>query len=170
MCDPVTGMMVVSTMLMGVGMVQQSSAANKQGKYQEKVGKQNAMIQNRIAEDAIKRGEHEEHMVRMRTAQRIGSQRAQMAASGLDTSVGDPVDILADTAEFGELDALTARGNAQREAFGYQSKATDSLTQARLDRASGRNTATATLLSGASNIAGSWATFGQAAGWGQAKT
>ena len=43
-----------------------------------------------------------------------------MAANGVDLSSGSPLDILGDTAMYGELDALTIRSNAEREAYGYR--------------------------------------------------
>lgn len=72
------------------------------------------------AKDAIARGAQEESKFRQGVRGLIGSQRAGFAAGNIDVSYGSAVDVQAESAFMGELDALTIRTNAAREAWGYR--------------------------------------------------
>ena len=91
----------------------------QQGKYEAEVAGQNAQLASKAAGDALQRGKEDAAAARMRVRAIIGAQRAKYAASGAELS-GTPVDVLADTAQLGELDALTIENNAAREAYGYR--------------------------------------------------
>lgn len=126
------------------------------GKYNEKIAKNNAVISRQMAADAITRGKRAEDAHRMKVASMKSSQAAKASAAGLDIGSGSMSDILADTAMMGELDALTIRSNAEREAYGHQVGATNFLAQGRLDRATGRNQAIGTILNTGSKVASQW--------------
>jgi hypothetical protein len=86
-----------------------------------------------------------------------------LAASGVEVDDGSALDILGDTAELGELDALTIRSNAEREAYDYKVAAMNQGAQAGINRVSGQNAASAgrygamtSLLSGAGSISDKW--------------
>jgi len=98
----------------------------------------NAQIAEVQAQDAILRGQDQEAQVRLGTKGLIGAQRAGFAGQGLDISVGSPVNVTADTAYLGELDALTVRANAAREAWGYQVEAADRRMAAGIARKGGQ--------------------------------
>jgi hypothetical protein len=149
MCDPATALVVASTAVTAYGQYEQ-------GEYQSKVARNNAIIQDRLAKDAVKRGEVSEQRHRLKVAQMKGKQRAKLAASGVDLSSGSASQILTDTAEFGELDALTIRSNAEREAFGYQVKGSNYLAESELARSEGRYGAASTILSGGSQVSSRW--------------
>lgn len=99
-----------------MGQQQQARAAQNRADFQAK----QARIQ---AEDALKRGAVEEQAQRRKTAALEARQAALMGASNLDLSSGSPLAILGDTAQLGELDAQTIRGNSQREKASYLSQA-----------------------------------------------
>ena len=103
----------------------------------------NAKVADLQAQDAITRGQEEEQRIRMGLRQIIGSQRASRAASNVDISVGSAVDIQADAARLAELDVLTTRNNAAREAWGYNVEAQDLRMQAEITRREGANAAKA---------------------------
>jgi hypothetical protein len=107
---------VGSTIFQMAGAAQASQAAQDRADFQAK----QARIQ---AEDAVKRGVAEEQAQRRKSSALQSRQAAVLAASNLDLSSGSPLDILTDTAELGELDALTIRGNAGREAASYRAQA-----------------------------------------------
>jgi hypothetical protein len=115
-------------------------------KYQQKVAQGQAR-------DAIDRGQAAEDAHRRKVAQFAGKQRATMGASGVELTSGSFADVLQDTAMLGELDALTIRSNAQREAYGYQSQAAVSGYEASAAKTAGWMNAGGSLLSGASNLA-----------------
>ncbi|MCW5737790.1 MAG: hypothetical protein KIS73_26960, partial [Enhydrobacter sp.] len=102
-----------------VGQMNQQAAMGAQQSYLAQQARQRQQLADQQARDAIQRGQVAEQKQRDLTAQRIGSQTAALAAQGTDLE-GSPTDILGDTKRAGELDALTIRNNAAREAWGYQ--------------------------------------------------
>ena len=83
----------------------------------------NAKVAEMQAVDALARGAEDEERFRMVVKGLIGSQRAGFAGQNVDVGIGSPVDVVADSAYLGELDALTIRNNAAREAWGYRVQA-----------------------------------------------
>ena len=129
--------------------------------YQAKVAGNNALLEEWQASDALVRGGHSEQAQRLRTAQLKGTQRASMAARGVALDEGSPLSILQDTEYMGELDAATIRSNAEREAWGHRTQATnyrnDSLLLSARASASDPNmAAVSSLLSGGGQVAASW--------------
>lgn len=147
-----------------------AQAQARAAQYQAQVAENNRIITERAAEDAIKRGKVVEDQRRLRTAQQIATQRAALASSGTDINVGTNVDIVGDTAMIGEFDALTIRGNAERESYGLKVKAQSYGAQGDLSTMQGRQYlanaesidsnswvgAGANLLAGASSVADKW--------------
>lgn len=118
------------------------------GKANESLMKQNARIADIQADDALERGRKAEGRNRIDVRRTIGAQRAGLAASGVDISAdGSAIDLIADTARLGELDALTIRNNAAREAWGYKVQATDLRARGKIARMEGTYEAVGTLLS-----------------------
>lgn len=149
------GLMAAAT-LMASGSVISAIGQNEQGKYQQQVANNNAIIQERLAKDAIKRGGIDEAQHRDKVAQFKAKQRASMAASGISIDSGSAEDILNDTTMMGELDALTIRNNAEREAFGHRAGAANQIAQGQLSRTSGKYGAMGTILSGSGQAAATW--------------
>lgn len=98
--------------------------------------------------------------------QQLGQQTARLAAQGTDLE-GSPLDILGDTRAAGELDALTIRANAAREAYGYQAQGLGYSNQSTLESTRAANSvytpnylgAGGSLLAGASTLAERWKLF-----------
>lgn len=148
------------------GQNQQAKAAAAQANYQAGVDRNNKIIADRQAEDAIKRGQAEEEDQRRKVAQIKGSQRTAFAARGIDLGSDVVIDTLSDTAMFGELDALTIRSNAEREAYGYrvqgmnyQASADNNALAAKNAKSAGRTNMMSTLLSGASTVSQNYADY-----------
>lgn len=138
MCvDPVTAMMIGSTVLGAAGSVQQGNAANASAKYNAQVADMNAKLSERQARDTVARGAIDEQQQRMKTAQIVGQQKAAMAANGVDLKFGSPLDALVDTATMGELDALTIRTNTYREERDIRQQGLNAQGQAAMMRAEG---------------------------------
>jgi len=163
----------VSTAMGGYGMYQQGQQQQKQAEYQAAVAnnnsivaEQNAQIQDRAAQDALSRGRIEEQQHRLKVAQMKGTQRSALAASGVQVDTGSALDMVADTAMMGEMDALTIRNNAEREsynslvgAYNARAQASTLRAEAGLQMMAGRNAArngtwgaATTLLGGAAQI------------------
>ncbi len=137
MCDLIMALTLGSTLLGAVGQVQQAQAQASASEYNAKVQEMNAVVSERRARDAIERGQTEEQMKRQEVQKVLGAQTAAMAANGVDLSFGSPLDTLVDTATLGELDALTIRSNAYREAHDYEVGAVNQRAGAGLSRMEG---------------------------------
>ena len=128
-----------------------STAASMLGGADQQAGsaamaRNNAKVLDTKAEDALKRGAVNETIQRQKTAGILGTQRVAMGASGFKVDEGSFGDVLEQTAATGELDALTIRSNAMREAWGHQVEAANYRYQA--DAAQKQSDFTKTLLTG----------------------
>lgn len=140
--------------LMIAGGLTQANAYQQSGRAAEKVGEYNAQVDEIKAKDAEERGRLQEFNLRTNTRKLIGSQRAAFAASGVDISdpEGTAQNVFADTAKMSEMDALTIRTNAAREAWGFRSQATQDRYSGKLAKYEGDQKAIGALLSTGGNV------------------
>ncbi len=134
MCELMTALTIGPPPLGGAGGVQSGQPAAASGRYSAAVSEMNATLADRRAKDAIERGQIAEQRKRQEVAGIVGKQTAAMAANGVDLSFGSPLDTLIDTATMGEIDALTIRTNANREAYDYRVQAVNGRANAALQR------------------------------------
>lgn len=156
MCDPATAVMVTAAIASTYATVQGVKAQNKAAEHNAKMAEQNAELANIQAERAVQQGEKDAQRQRLKTQQIISQQRASMASSGVVLDQGSFADILIDTAEQGEIDALQIKKNAEMDAWNLKSGGQQSLSDASLLRSSKQNVGLAggtTLLNGASSVA-----------------
>lgn len=113
----------VGSFAQGFGAVANIYGTMQQAKASNQVAENNAKLAEYQARQALRQGAAEEQALRLRTAQMKGTQRATMAARGIDLTEGSPLEILTSTDYMGERDALTARDNALRTAWGYRQEA-----------------------------------------------
>lgn len=153
----------VSGVVTALGQISQGNAAKAQGDYQAAVLRNNKILADRAAEDAVKRGDIAEGNQAYETKALIGRQRAQFAANGVDVNVGSAVDIQSDTAAIGQQAQLTIRSNAAREALGYRTQGMNFAADAGLAEARGKSAQTAgymsafgTVLDTAGSVASKW--------------
>lgn len=113
-----------------IGTIRAGNAAKRAGQAQQSAANDagdlsdyNAAVAELQSADAIARGEEEEQRFRTRVRGAVGAQRAGFAASNIDVNFGTAVDVQADAAVLGELDALTIRNNAARESWGFKVQA-----------------------------------------------
>lgn len=144
-----------------MGAYRQSEATKAGYEYQSAVNRNNAIIAEWQAQDALQRGQTAEQRQRLKAAQLKGSQRAALAARGVALDEGSPLAILQDTEFMAEQDALTIRDNAAREAWGYRTQSRNytndaSMLNARADAESPFGAAATTLLTGAGTVASHW--------------
>lgn len=146
--------MTAAVAMIGLGAGQSASAQKQSGKSQQAVANYNAEIGNLRADDAIARGSGEETKHRLNTKRLIGSQRAAFAASGVDISDMDSTaaNVFADTAALSEIDALTIRSNAAREAWGYRQVAKNDTALGVIAKTEGDNKAIGTLINAGSSM------------------
>jgi hypothetical protein len=135
-------------------------ASYKSGKVNQQIAEVNAKTTDFQAKDAVYRGEIEEDNLRLQVRKLIGAQRASYAGQGVDVNEGSADIAQQDTAYLGELDALTIRNNAAREAYGYRTESFNQRAGGSLAAAQGRNQAFTTLLTGGYTY---WSSGGAAA-------
>ena len=138
------------------GAIAQSSAARTQGEFQQLQAEINARFAEIEAADTIRRGDKEskEHQKKVRKA--VGSQRAVLAAQGVQVDADTALDLQKETAEVGALDAQTIKHNAWRQAFGFKQEALASRFQGRFDRMTAENRSRNTLITGGLNAISSF--------------
>jgi len=142
---------------------QTARAEQERYEYQAQVNENNRKIAEWQSQDAIQRGEVEEANYRTKVSQLKGRQRSVLAAGGVEVDTGSALDTLQDTAELGELDALTIRSNAARESYDYEMEAMNFSANAGLNRIAGKNARRAgnmgslsSLLTGANSMDSKW--------------
>jgi len=123
--------------MMGFGSGMSLSGNVQAGKSQKRLNEYNAQVASMQGDDALARGEEAAARHREGVRRMIGGQRAAWAASGADVNSGNAVDVVADTAALGELDALTIEFNAAREAWGYRNQAIDYRARGEIAQAHG---------------------------------
>lgn len=141
----------------------QSNAQKIANEAQAVVAENNAQLAEWQATDALRRGEVEENRTRLATAQLKSTQRARMAANNIALDSETPLRVLTDTDLLGEIDAMTNRENAEREAWAYRVQADDQRNRAEIlrhatvpipDSTSGA--VLGSLLGGAGRVASYW--------------
>jgi hypothetical protein len=172
------GMLAVTSVMTMVGASRQASAQRAAGQHQRQVAeykaavaRNNAIIAQRKSVDARIRGDI--NAERSRQASRLlqGRQRAVLAANGVvvDDPAGNIGSLRAvvDTAGIGEVDALTVRSRAEREALGFELERNNALSQQQLLLSSGffaeeqaNFTGDSTMLAGVFSVAEKWGSFG----------
>jgi len=154
MCELATILTIASTAVGAFGAIQQGNAQAEASRYNGKVADMNAEMSRRRAKDAQERGAREEQQKRQQIAGLKGQQIAAMAANGVDLTFGSPLDTIADTAMLGELDALTIRKNAGREAYDHEVAAVNGKADANLSRMNADASQTAGYLNAAGTLLG----------------
>lgn len=143
----------------------QSEAMRSQGDYQARMAEANANLANIKALDADQRGNLAANRLDMQTTRMIGTQRAGLAAQGVDVDYGSAAAVQKDTATLGALDALTIRNNAWREAWGYKTQALNDSYSGKFAKMAADSDADNTLLTGGMKMA----SYGMQAGYYYAK-
>lgn len=155
MCDPVT-MGVVSMGLVAAAGGVTAYTQVQQGKYQNQVAQNNAKVAGMQAQDALRSGAAEDQQRRWKIRALMAKQSAGFGANNVVGSTGTALDILGESAMFGEVDLNTIRNNAARKAWGYDVEKSNALAEGKLAKYGGKMAAIGTLLSTGSQVAGMW--------------
>lgn len=151
MCEPTT-IAIIAAASAGVSAYSQYQS----GKFAEAQAERNAQYAEQQAQDASRRGAIEEEQHRLKVRAMLGAQRAILGANNVVASSGTPLLLAAETAQFGEADAITIRNNAARETFGYRTRALEERLAGRQRRREGTLGAASTLLTGGAQAYGIW--------------
>lgn len=148
MCGP-AAFLATAALVSGFSQYQTGQALKAEGNA-------NAKIAEVQAKDAEQRGAIAEEEQRNRVKSILGTQRATFGANNVVTNSGSPLGILSDTAQYGEVDALTVRNNAAREAFGYRVEGENAKNRGRMAARQGTLGGISTVLAGGAQAYGIW--------------
>jgi hypothetical protein len=148
------------------GQVQAASAASGAAKYNQQIEQQNSQIANNNAVQAGQAGEAQAGAAQQKTRAEAGAIKANQAASNVDVNSGSAVDVQSSASELGELNAITVRGNAAKQAYSYETQAAGYQDQSNLSGAqaesastAGEIGATSTFLGGLGSAGSNWAKY-----------
>ncbi|WP_051229129.1 virion core protein, T7 gp14 family [Pleomorphomonas oryzae] len=160
MCELSTALMIGGGLLGGAGQITSANAEAEAAKYSANQARNNALMADRQARNIIDSGSREEQKQKALTTQLMAKQQAAMAANGVDTTFGSPLDKMVGTAMQGAVDALTIKTTTYRQADDVRNQAVSYRNQASLLTMQAKNSRTAGML----GAFGSMATaFGNAA-------
>lgn len=141
------------TFATAIGGLAQAYGQAQAGSAAQKLADRNADLDDIRARDAIARGEKAEARHRIEVRRLQGAQRAGFAAQGVVVDQDTAGAVVEETEVLGELDALTIRNNAAREAWGFRVQAADTRARGAIAKREGRNQAAGTLLTSAGSTA-----------------
>lgn len=122
MCVTAGAISIISTLASVAGTVVGGMAQAQAQRAAAQQDRNNAIIAQRNAEDSRERGVVAEQDLQIRNRALIGKQKNILSERNISLASGSALDILGDTAMFGKMDALTTRGNFEREAIGYEAQ------------------------------------------------
>lgn len=136
---------------------------------QERTMQRNMQMAEWQADDAYRRGEAAITQLRRKGAAAKGTQRARLAASGVDLTQGSALRILSDTDYLMAEDEATLRDNVENEARAYRLKAVGlqaeaGMAQFQAASINPTSMAATSLLTSAPRVAQSWYNMRQAGG------
>lgn len=139
------------------------SAAN----FRAGLSETNARLAELSAQSTLQQGEKEVGRLTLHAGQLKSSQRAGMAANGIDLGVGNAAETLASTDLMKDIDSRQITANAVRSAWGLKTQATNYRNDALIKRATADSispfaSAATSLLGSATKVAGSWYQMDQA--------
>ena len=143
-----------SAVVGGIGAISQGQAASASANYNAQVAQNNAKIAQQNATWAAQQGETQAATQEAKTRATVGAEKAAQAASGIDVNSGSAVDVRSSAAALGELNALTVRSNAARQAYGYQTQAASDTGQAALDKSQASSASEAGFLNAGTTVLG----------------
>jgi hypothetical protein len=150
-----------SLLFSGAGAIMEGQAQSASADYNAQVARNNQVIAQQNAQIALQQGDAAEQAQRQKTAQTIGAELAQEAASGVEPNSGSPLNVRASEAETGELNALTTRYNYGLQARNDLTQASSYGAQAGLYGAQADWALPASILGGASSVSSKWAMYQQ---------
>ena len=121
----------------------------------------NARMAERSAQTALDRGQKQVGQLTLKAGQLKSTQRANLAANGVDLGEGNAAEIQASTDILKEVDKNTLETNAVYDAWGFRVQGSNYQNEALMARASASAinpgaSAFTSLLGSAGNVAGSW--------------
>ena len=161
---------VAGAAMSAYGSYQQGQAQSAQADYQSKLAARNAQQAQMQADYERESGKEAADQQRRAVRQTIGTQRSLLSASGVDVTDADSsaANILGDSAQWGEYDALKIQHQNELKAWGYENQGAQEQANslmysqgAKQSSRAGAIGAGAGLLSGLGQVAGQWYQYGK---------
>lgn len=177
MCPPIIAAAgiaasVIGTATSAIGAMNQGQAQQQQANYQAQVARNNATVASQNATLVQQQAEARAQSDQRAGDQRLGAQRAAIGAAGGALGSGSALDVQGSTVTQTGLSTANDDYDGRRAAYGYQVQGSNFGAQAGLDTAAGANAGTAgtvnafgSLLGGASQVAGKWASYQQSSNY-----
>lgn len=140
-----TGLMVASTAFGVIGSIQEGNAQASEYRYQAAVAEQNAAF-------AAAEGEVKGTDAGLKEAATVAAIKTAQAARGIDVNKGSAVKVQQSGEQLGQLDVLTIRSDAAREAYGYHTQSAGLKIAAKNAQTAGYINAAGKLFTGLGNI------------------
>jgi len=140
------GLLPIAVATIAAGQVYSGMAASAEGKGESRLAKYNAQVQEREAQAIEQRGKREGIMQAKEAERRMSTLAARLGTSGVVTTEGSPLAILAEQATESEQDNLMIGYNAQLEASRARAQARADIYEGKLAKQRGRNKATASYI------------------------
>lgn len=139
---------------------------------QARMAEVNARIAEMGAQSALNQGHKQAASLTLRAGQMKSTQRAAMAANGIDLGEGSAAEVQASTDTMKDIDQNQILSNAVQSAWGYRMQGVNHQNEALMARANAKGIkpgmALATsLLGSATSVLGSWYQMKQAGAWSQ---
>jgi len=149
-----TGALAIASL---AGSISEAGAIKAEGEFQESQFNMNARINDAKAREAIRIGDKDAAKHGKSIKRIVGSQRAALAAQGVDVNSGTAEEIQFQTLEIGREEADTIRNNAWREAFGFKKAADVDRTSGAFAKSASKFKAQNTLITGGLSAATDYA-------------
>lgn len=148
------GAALASSVVGGIGAIQQGNAASAAAGYNAKVAANNAAIATQNANYAGAEGEQNLAATAAKTRAQIGATLAEQGASGVDINSGSSVKVRESEAKLGMLDALNIRSQAVRQAYGFQNQSDSYVAESGLEKSKAKSNQIGGYLNAGSTVLG----------------
>lgn len=149
-----TALSIGSSIFGAIGSISKGMSESNAASYNAQVSTNNAKIAKQNASYAAQEGEQREAMQQQKTRAEVAAIKANQAASGVDVNSGSALDVRSSAAETGQLNAITLKSNAIRQAYGFQTEATNDMAQASLDKSEAKSDMLGGIIGGATTFLG----------------
>lgn len=155
------GLSVAGAISGAVGSFYSARMTKNQLAFDAEMAHINARVAELGARSAFERGQKEIASLTMQAGRLKSSQRAAMAANGIDLGEGNAAEVQASTSLMAEIDKQTLEANAVKSAWGYRIEATNMESAAMMKEGSAAGISPAmsgmsSLLTSAGRVANSW--------------
>lgn len=149
-----TAASVGSAALGAAGSLMEGASSSQASMYRSAVASANARMAESQGINSLVAGAGEESRLRGKTGKLVAEQLATQAAGGVDTGVGTASLVRDVTEAEGELDALTLRYNASKQAHAFKMEAFNQDQQSLLEKRAAKTARMKSYLGAASSIIG----------------